>query len=340
MGNVGLKIRSPILIKLAAVVFTAAMWLLFRTLKLDFREDRPDTNPYSPSTRNCFLYCVWHDSMIVPTFGGKHRRTAALTSQHTDGSFVAQVLRLVGISTIRGSTNRISPGTIRTLIKTAEDKHIVITPDGPRGPRREMSVGIASGITHGTRRRSHGLLVRQMLENPGELDRSAHPQAVFDGLPAGRRSNRSSRGTGQHSSPGTCGLDSSGDGSSERRRAMPRQRDKIRLKRWLAYTQQHDIVSLALVARIVQRLGAPHRVVNFSAVDWHILGSIEPKSDLVTSNLDHHHDYVVVDDDALVLFAGQHEHCLSFSPGSSRLTRGLDYRPVPRRLLFPQPFLV
>ncbi len=56
---------------------------------------------------------------------------------------MAQVLRLVGISTIRGSTNRISPGTIRTLIKTAEDKHIVITPDGPRGPRREMSVGIA-----------------------------------------------------------------------------------------------------------------------------------------------------------------------------------------------------
>ena len=89
------------------------------------------------------LVFVWHDSMIVPTFGGKHRRTAALTSLHTDGSFVAQVLRLVGISTIRGSTNCISPGTIRTLIKTAEDKHIVITPDGPRGPRREMSVGIA-----------------------------------------------------------------------------------------------------------------------------------------------------------------------------------------------------
>ena len=119
------------------------MWLLFRTLKLDFRADRPETNPYSPSTRNCFLYCVWHDSLIVPTFAGKHRRTAALTSQHTDGSLVAHVLRLVRIATIRGSTNRISPGTIRTLIKTAADKHIVITPDGPRGPRREMSVGIA-----------------------------------------------------------------------------------------------------------------------------------------------------------------------------------------------------
>lgn len=138
-----MKIRSPILIQFAAVVFAAGIWLLFRTLRLDCREDTPDTNPYSPSTRTCFLYCVWHDSMIVPAFGGKHCRMAALTSQHSDGSFVARVLRLVGVSTIRGSTNRISPGTIRTLIKTAEDKHIVITPDGPRGPRREMSVGIA-----------------------------------------------------------------------------------------------------------------------------------------------------------------------------------------------------
>lgn len=118
------------------------MWVLFRTLRLDFHEESPDTNPYSLSTRSCFFYCVWHDSMIVPTFGGKHRRTAALTSEHTDGSFVAQVLRLRRISSIRGSTNRIRRGTIRTLIKTAENKHIVITPDGPRGPSRKISTGI------------------------------------------------------------------------------------------------------------------------------------------------------------------------------------------------------
>ncbi len=141
-GNIGWKIRSPILVKLAATGFSVGMWALFRTLRLDFREETSDTNPYSRSTRSCFFYCVWHDSMIVPTFGGRHRRTAALTSEHTDGSFVAQVLRLNRISSIRGSTNRIRRGTIRTLIRTAEDKHIVITPDGPRGPSRKMSVGI------------------------------------------------------------------------------------------------------------------------------------------------------------------------------------------------------
>ncbi len=138
-----MKIDSPFLIKLQAVVFTAGMWLLFRTLRIEVREAVPGTNPYSRATKESYFYSVWHDSMLIPTFGGKHRRSAALTSRHTDGSMVAHVLRLVGMSTIRGSTNRISPSAIRELIKTAEDKHIVITPDGPRGPRREMSVGIA-----------------------------------------------------------------------------------------------------------------------------------------------------------------------------------------------------
>ncbi|MBN2022428.1 MAG: lysophospholipid acyltransferase family protein [Pirellulales bacterium] len=138
-----MRIRSPRLTGLSAAVFTAAVRLLFRTLKSEFREETPDTNPYTMSPARRYLYCVWHDSMVMPAFGGKHRFTAALTSHHADGSFVAQVLRRVGVSTIRGSTSRITPGAMRELIRAAEDKHLVITPDGPRGPRRQMSMGIA-----------------------------------------------------------------------------------------------------------------------------------------------------------------------------------------------------
>jgi len=138
-----LRIRSLLLTSLSAAVFTAAIRLLFRTLKLSLHEDTPGTNPYVKSPPERFLYCVWHDSMVIPVFAGKHRSAAALTSQHADGSFVAQVLRRVGMSTVRGSTNRIGPGTMRRLMRAAEDKHLAITPDGPRGPRRQMSMGIA-----------------------------------------------------------------------------------------------------------------------------------------------------------------------------------------------------
>lgn len=120
-----------------------AMWLLFRTLRLRVVASSTGTNPYDKSTGQRYLYCVWHDSMVIPAFAGKHRCTSALISQHADGSFVAQVLRLNNISAIRGSTNRITPGAIRDLLKRTKDQHVVITPDGPRGPNRCMSNGIA-----------------------------------------------------------------------------------------------------------------------------------------------------------------------------------------------------
>lgn len=81
--------------------------------------------------------------MIIPAFAGKHPCTMALTSQHADGSLVAHVLKLHNIPAIRGSTNRISIRATRDLMESAAENHIVITPDGPRGPNRQMSKGIA-----------------------------------------------------------------------------------------------------------------------------------------------------------------------------------------------------
>ncbi|WP_233207142.1 MULTISPECIES: lysophospholipid acyltransferase family protein [Pirellulaceae] len=79
----------------------------------------------------------------MPVFGGRHWCTTALTSMHRDGTFVASILGLRKIATVRGSTNRIRPAAMRELLQTVESRHLVITPDGPRGPNRTMSAGIA-----------------------------------------------------------------------------------------------------------------------------------------------------------------------------------------------------
>lgn len=80
--------------------------------------------------------------MVLPVFGGRHWCTTALTSMHRDGAFVASILWVRKISTVRGSTNRIRTAALRQLLQTAELQHLVITPDGPRGPNRTMSSGI------------------------------------------------------------------------------------------------------------------------------------------------------------------------------------------------------
>ncbi len=117
------------------------MRILFWTLRLEIKA-APDTNPYLVTGRRTFLYAVWHDSVVFPTFGGRHVNSTALISHHRDGAFVASILSGKRIGAIRGSTHRGGGTALRSMMEQAQTQHIIITPDGPRGPRRQMSDGI------------------------------------------------------------------------------------------------------------------------------------------------------------------------------------------------------
>ncbi len=134
------RIRSPLFVRLSGFLFAIAMRVLFWTLRLDVRTAR-NANPYSASGSARFLYPVWHDSIVMAAFGGRHERTVALTSHHRDGSFVTSVLKAIGVPAVRGSTGHRGGNALREILTTARDRDIVMTPDGPRGPRRKMSTG-------------------------------------------------------------------------------------------------------------------------------------------------------------------------------------------------------
>ncbi len=88
------------------------------------------------------FYSTWHDSAVLAAFGGPHEGMMALTSRHRDGTFTANVLRGANVSVVRGSTGRSGSSAALRLIQIARGSDIVITPDGPRGPRRRVSRGI------------------------------------------------------------------------------------------------------------------------------------------------------------------------------------------------------
>jgi lysophospholipid acyltransferase (LPLAT)-like uncharacterized protein len=137
-----MKIRSPFLIRAAARGLTAGIRLLFKTLHVEVCLQAPGTNPYEPTGGERFIYCIWHDGILGPTFGGPQSQVAALTSQHTDGTLVADVLSCVGITPIRGSSSRGGARAVKQMMEAACNHHIVIATDGPRGPRREVKDGI------------------------------------------------------------------------------------------------------------------------------------------------------------------------------------------------------
>jgi hypothetical protein len=65
----------------------------------------------------------------------------ALASHHGDGALVSSAMRHLGWHVVRGSSSR---GGVTALLRLLRDdaRHIIVTPDGPRGPRRTMSAGV------------------------------------------------------------------------------------------------------------------------------------------------------------------------------------------------------
>jgi len=136
------KIRNPLLTRLVARCVLGVLRLLFWTVRIKRRSAVPEANMFENPSPQRFLYSVWHDGILVALLAGRHRHMAALVSRHQDGSYLSDALQMVNVSTIRGSSSRGGAQAVRQLMNSANDKHVTITSDGPRGPRRQTKQGI------------------------------------------------------------------------------------------------------------------------------------------------------------------------------------------------------
>jgi lysophospholipid acyltransferase (LPLAT)-like uncharacterized protein len=78
----------------------------------------------------------------VPCYQFARRDILVLISQHADGEMIAQVCKHIGYGTVRGSSTRGGLKAMREMIRAADNCHIAIMPDGPRGPRRHVELGL------------------------------------------------------------------------------------------------------------------------------------------------------------------------------------------------------
>ncbi len=138
-----MKIKTHRLSNALAWLLSYGFKLLFATLRIRFYCVNEAARPYSQAGGQYFVYPIWHDSMAAPIFSGRQPSMVALVGAHTDGSYVSTILRSVGIGSVRGSSSRGGSQALRQLLVDTEGKHIVLTPDGPRGPRRQLKPGLA-----------------------------------------------------------------------------------------------------------------------------------------------------------------------------------------------------
>lgn len=130
-------------IKLFAIGFLGSILIriLIGTMTI---EERPDKYPRKLKQQGKgVLYAIWHSCMLVSSYTGRNLGTKVLISRHTDGEYIAQVVKWLGFSTVRGSTTRGGVNALLALIKKSQEgTSIAITPDGPRGPRFIVQPGI------------------------------------------------------------------------------------------------------------------------------------------------------------------------------------------------------
>ncbi len=107
------------------------------------------------------IVAAWHERLpLIPALWVPSRRlypgrkVAALASRHRDGRFLGSILERFGVRMVHGSSDvdpkagrrrdRGGAAGLRALLAAlADGAAVVITPDGPRGPRRVAAPGVA-----------------------------------------------------------------------------------------------------------------------------------------------------------------------------------------------------
>jgi lysophospholipid acyltransferase (LPLAT)-like uncharacterized protein len=98
------------------------------------------------------IVCFWHNRLAMMPWGWRGRKEPfhMLLSSHRDGRFIADIIGFFGLKTIYGSMrnqaktkNKGGARAYRDLLGALKKGGAVgITPDGPRGPRHQVHLGI------------------------------------------------------------------------------------------------------------------------------------------------------------------------------------------------------
>ncbi len=132
VGSALLELSAPTLLRLLALTWSVR------------RDGQPGLELLA--SERPWIVSMWHGRMLclMPLRLHKGRGIHVLVSPSDDGSLAARALRSFRFRAIRGSLSRGGATALRTMRDLmAGGGQLVVTPDGPRGPRHTTNVGVA-----------------------------------------------------------------------------------------------------------------------------------------------------------------------------------------------------
>ena len=96
------------------------------------------------------VWAFWHNRILMMPYLYQRfcpgRRMLMMVSRSRDGEFITRIMNRFGIDGARGSSSRGGSDALREILRELERpqaRDIGITPDGPRGPRAKVQVGLS-----------------------------------------------------------------------------------------------------------------------------------------------------------------------------------------------------
>jgi lysophospholipid acyltransferase (LPLAT)-like uncharacterized protein len=100
--------------------------------------------------RRAHVFLLWHEAMLPLLWQHRNQGVVLVVSEARDGQYLSDLASSLGYRSVRGSSSR---GGARALLGAVRelqaDRAVAFTPDGPRGPRRELKPGVVAAAQRG-----------------------------------------------------------------------------------------------------------------------------------------------------------------------------------------------
>jgi lysophospholipid acyltransferase (LPLAT)-like uncharacterized protein len=96
------------------------------------------------------VFLLWHEALLPLLWQHRNQGVAIVVSEARDGQYLSDVATALGYRTVRGSSTRGGARALLGAVRTLQSAGAVaFTPDGPRGPRRELKPGVVAAAQRG-----------------------------------------------------------------------------------------------------------------------------------------------------------------------------------------------
>jgi len=142
-----LKIQSRKALYIAGKTGAAMTRAVLATCRIREYIEEPAWHPHMGGRGRNFLLSTWHENLLVGAwYCGRLPYFHTLASPSRDGEIITGCASSLGMTVLRGSSNDGGVRALKQIVDESRSKkrfRFGFTPDGPRGPRREIKFGVA-----------------------------------------------------------------------------------------------------------------------------------------------------------------------------------------------------